>query len=267
MAAWCDRHETGAPGTAATLPPDADHPRLRPLPPELRERRHPAAPADRAGAARTRGHDVSRLRRLPRQPAPPAGRPGRRPTTTGSPCGGSSRRPGSTGPTSGTTTTPRPPSELPSAPRRSTPRRRAPALAAGPWRRARRGRQGRSGAATVVTMHDFWWALRAPVPRRPRLAAPAASWSTPASAPARSSASASTAAPRGSRPHLEAADLVLAPSRSAAVVLEANGVPADRLRVDENGMTEPEPCRCPSGARARRRARRSTFATRVGAIR
>src|SRR5690606_36221109 len=39
---------------------------------------------------------------------------------------------------------------------------------------------------------------------------------------------------------LEAVDLFLAPSQPAADVLEANGVPRDRLRVDENGMALPD---------------------------
>ncbi len=38
-------------------------------------------------------------------------------------------------------------------------------------------------------------------------------------------------------PHLATADLVLAPSASAARVFAANGVPASKLRVDENGLS------------------------------
>ncbi len=97
----------------------------------------------------------------------------------------------------------------------------------------------RSGAATVVTMHDFWWACARQflVDRDDR--------------PCCLVVAAGDCACEDGREHLdrratrlatalEAADLVLAPSRSAAVVLEANGVRGDRLRVDENGMTEPE---------------------------
>ena len=98
----------------------------------------------------------------------------------------------------------------------------------------------RAGAHTVVTMHDFWWvcARQFLVDRELR--------------PCCLVVAAGDCACEDGRAHLErraqrlhealqAADVVLAPSRSAAEVLRANGVPDDRLRVDENGMLVPEP--------------------------
>ncbi len=92
-----------------------------------------------------------------------------------------------------------------------------------------------SGAATVVTMHDFWWvcARQFLVDRDDR--------------PCSLVVAAGACQCEAGRAHLEArterltellapADLVLAPSRSAADVLAANGVAPDRLVVDENGM-------------------------------
>ncbi len=92
-----------------------------------------------------------------------------------------------------------------------------------------------AGAATVVTMHDFWWvcARQFLVDRTER---PCSLVVTAGDCPC-----------EDGRPHLlrraarlsEAlrhADLVLAPSASAARVLEANGVPSRLLSVDENGM-------------------------------
>jgi glycosyltransferase involved in cell wall biosynthesis len=92
-----------------------------------------------------------------------------------------------------------------------------------------------SGAVTVVTMHDFWWvcARQFLVDRDDR--------------PCSLVVAAGACACEAGRGHLEernarlaafldSADLVLAPSRSAAAVLEANGVAPHRLVVDENGM-------------------------------
>jgi glycosyltransferase involved in cell wall biosynthesis len=92
-----------------------------------------------------------------------------------------------------------------------------------------------SGAATVVTMHDFWWvcARQFLVDRDGR--------------PCSLVVSAGACECEAGRAHLEArtarldallepADLVLAPSRSALEVLAANGVARGRLAVDENGM-------------------------------
>jgi glycosyltransferase involved in cell wall biosynthesis len=92
-----------------------------------------------------------------------------------------------------------------------------------------------AGAATVVTMHDFWWvcARQFLVDRDDR--------------PCSLVVAAGACECEAGRDHLEArtarlaellapADLVLAPSRSAAEVLAANGVAPHRLAVDENGM-------------------------------
>ncbi|MFL6205014.1 MAG: glycosyltransferase [Acidimicrobiales bacterium] len=98
----------------------------------------------------------------------------------------------------------------------------------------------RSGAATVVTMHDFWWvcARQFLVERSHR--------------PCCLVVDAGDCPCEVGRPHLvrraerlrqvlSYADLVLAPSRSAAEVLRANGVDPTRLEVDENGMDLPPP--------------------------
>jgi hypothetical protein len=88
-----------------------------------------------------------------------------------------------------------------------------------------------SGAATVVTMHDFWWvcARQFLVDRALR--------------PCCLVVSAGDCACEDGRAHLDErgrrlaaalqrADLVLAPSRSAAEVLAANGVDRRRLDID-----------------------------------
>ena len=92
-----------------------------------------------------------------------------------------------------------------------------------------------SGAITVVTMHDFWWvcARQFLVDRNDRpcsLVVDAGACACEAGREQRQG--------RASRlaELLAPADLVLAPSRSAAAVLEANGVAPGRLAVDENGM-------------------------------
>ncbi len=105
-----------------------------------------------------------------------------------------------------------------------------------------------AGAATVVTMHDFWWvcARQFLVERSHR--------------PCCLVVAAGDCPCEVGRPHLvrraerlrqalQSADLVLAPSRSAAEVLRANGVDAAKLDVDENGMDLPAP-RPPSPRRA-----------------
>ena len=92
-----------------------------------------------------------------------------------------------------------------------------------------------SGAATVVTMHDFWWvcARQFLVDRDQR--------------PCSLVVAAGGCSCEAGRAHLlerderlaallASADVVLAPSRSALAVLEANGVAPHRIEVDENGM-------------------------------
>lgn len=98
----------------------------------------------------------------------------------------------------------------------------------------------RSGARTVVTMHDFWWCCG-----RQFLVDPQG---MPCSlvVDAGACGCAVDEAWRDQRqvrllPLLEDADLILAPSAIAAEVLRANGVPGDRLEVDENGLTT-RPC-------------------------
>lgn len=93
----------------------------------------------------------------------------------------------------------------------------------------------RAGAAVVVTMHDFWWTCA-----RQFLVAPDMR-------PCSLVVDCGTCPCAGGHTWLERrnavlarylrhADVVLAPSASAAAVLEANGVDSARLRVDENGV-------------------------------
>lgn len=93
----------------------------------------------------------------------------------------------------------------------------------------------RSGARTVVTMHDFWWCCG-------RQFLVDRSW-TPCSFAVEAGVCSCEvdAAWRNRRHHhllgvLEDADLILAPSAVAAEVLVANGIPLERLDVDENGL-------------------------------
>jgi glycosyltransferase involved in cell wall biosynthesis len=94
-----------------------------------------------------------------------------------------------------------------------------------------------SGARVVVTMHDFWWFCA-----RQFLA-------TKDLRPCSLVVSCGTCPcqvdhawleERNARiaPFLADADLVLAPSASAARVFLANGVPAEKLEVDENGLVD-----------------------------
>ena len=97
-----------------------------------------------------------------------------------------------------------------------------------------------AGAATVVTMHDFWWwcARQFLVDRGFR--------------PCNLVVEAGACECEVDRPFLEHrnevlasllphADLVLAPSPSAAAVFAANGVDPARLEVDENGLPDAGP--------------------------
>lgn len=94
-----------------------------------------------------------------------------------------------------------------------------------------------TGAAVVVTMHDFWWscARQFLVDRDVR---PCPLVVDCGSCPCE--VDHGWLLERNARlaRQLASADLVLAPSRSAAEVLLANGVDPDRLRVDENGVPE-----------------------------
>lgn len=93
------------------------------------------------------------------------------------------------------------------------------------------------GIRTLVTMHDFWWfcGRQFLVDRDLHpcsIVAKAGMCPCELGAVWRERREAALAG------HLELADLVLAPSRSLADALVANGVPADRVRVDENGMPD-----------------------------
>lgn len=98
----------------------------------------------------------------------------------------------------------------------------------------------RSGARIVVTMHDFWWwcARQFLVDRSMQ--------------PCSLVVSCGDCACEVDRLWLDArnhylstelthADVILAPSRSAAEVLVANGAPVAKVRVDENGVPEASP--------------------------
>ncbi len=94
-----------------------------------------------------------------------------------------------------------------------------------------------AGARVVVTMHDFWWLCSRQflVDRDQRpcsLVVEAGVCACEVDVAWRRDRAAALATLLGS------ADLVLAPSASAARVLAANGVAAHRLEVDENGLPD-----------------------------
>ena len=97
-----------------------------------------------------------------------------------------------------------------------------------------------SGAAVVVTMHDFWWvcARQFLVDRTDR---PCSLVVAAGDCPCEMGRPSLLARAERLRAALEAADVVLAPSRSAAEVLRANGIDPAKLDVDENGMATPSP--------------------------
>lgn len=97
-----------------------------------------------------------------------------------------------------------------------------------------------SGAKVVVTMHDFWWfcarQFLADQALRPcALVVSCGDCKCQVDHEWLAKRNAALA------PHLAAADLILAPSASAARVFAANGVPAEKLRVDENGLSATSP--------------------------
>ncbi|MFP5257263.1 MAG: glycosyltransferase [Acidimicrobiia bacterium] len=102
----------------------------------------------------------------------------------------------------------------------------------------------RSGAATVLTMHDFWWvcARQFLVDRTHR---PCSLVVACGDCPCEDGRAHLDRRAERLAAALQAADLVLAPSRSAAEVLRANGVDPRRLEVDENGMDHPTPAAAP----------------------
>ncbi|MGZ4706168.1 MAG: glycosyltransferase, partial [Acidimicrobiales bacterium] len=94
-----------------------------------------------------------------------------------------------------------------------------------------------AGARVVVTMHDFWWLCSRQFlvdhDQRPcSLVVEAGVCACEVDVPWRRERAAALATLLGS------ADLVLAPSASAARVLAANGVAPHRLDVDENGLPD-----------------------------
>lgn len=97
----------------------------------------------------------------------------------------------------------------------------------------------RSGAAVVVTMHDFWWtcARQFLVDDEMHPCSLVVDCGDCACAAGHSRLQTRNAA---LHEHLRGADVVLAPSRSAARVLVANGVDERVLRVDENGLPADE---------------------------
>lgn len=113
-----------------------------------------------------------------------------------------------------------------------------------------------SGARVVVTMHDFWWfcARQFLVDRDMRpcsLVVDCGSCACEVDHDWLERRNAVLA------PALTAADLVLAPSASAARVLVANGVPAEKVEVDENGLTRVPGARGTPERRPERRPERS----------
>lgn len=94
-----------------------------------------------------------------------------------------------------------------------------------------------AGAAVIVTMHDFWWscARQFLVDRDMRPCSLVVDCGDCAC-----QVSHDWLLARNARlaEHIAKADLVLAPSRSAALVFEANGIDPERLRVDENGVPD-----------------------------
>lgn len=94
-----------------------------------------------------------------------------------------------------------------------------------------------AGATTVVTMHDFWWccARQFLVDQQWRPCSVVVDAGVCECAAGRASLEARNA---WLRDQLHNADRVLAVSQITADVLAANGVPADRLAVDENGLPD-----------------------------
>ncbi|MCK6211779.1 glycosyltransferase [Georgenia sp. EYE_87] len=92
-----------------------------------------------------------------------------------------------------------------------------------------------SGARVVVTMHDFWWICARQFLATKELR-PCSLVVSCGICPCEVDHDWLVARNKDLGQHLAWADVVLAPSGSAARVLAANGVPAGRLRVDENGL-------------------------------
>lgn len=91
------------------------------------------------------------------------------------------------------------------------------------------------GIPTVVTMHDFWWFCGRQFLVDPGLH-PCSIVAKAGVCPCELGAVWRGRREEGLAGHLQMANVVLAPSSSLADALIANGVPPDRIRVDENGM-------------------------------
>lgn len=96
-----------------------------------------------------------------------------------------------------------------------------------------------AGARVVITMHDFWWFCARQFLVDPGMQ-PCCEVVDAGVCPCAEDWSWLEARNRALRALLLRADLVLAPSASAARVLAANGVDPGRLAVDENGLPEAE---------------------------
>ncbi|MEZ0449568.1 glycosyltransferase [Cellulomonas sp. ICMP 17802] len=93
----------------------------------------------------------------------------------------------------------------------------------------------RSGAAVVVTMHDFWWTCARQFLVAPDLT-PCSLVVSCGGCPCAVDHAWLLERNRALAAHLQDADLILSPSRSAADVMIANGVDEHHVRVDENGL-------------------------------
>ncbi|VTR76222.1 glycosyltransferase [Cellulomonas hominis] len=104
----------------------------------------------------------------------------------------------------------------------------------------------RSGAKVVVTMHDFWWSCARQFLVAPDMR-PCSIVVDCGTCPCARSHSWLERRNELLHEQLAGADVVLAPSASAARVLAANGVDAARLVVDENGVPDADVAE-PAGA-------------------
>lgn len=96
------------------------------------------------------------------------------------------------------------------------------------------------GAHVVVTMHDFWWFCGRQFFADPDLR-PCSLVPSCGVCECQVNHDWLIGRTETLTPHLLYADVVLAPSASAARVLAANGVPSVKLRVDENGLQSTAP--------------------------
>lgn len=93
----------------------------------------------------------------------------------------------------------------------------------------------RSGAGVVVTMHDFWWTCARQFLVAPDMQ-PCSLVVDCGECPCAAGHTWLERRNEALQPMLEHADVILAPSASAARVLAANGIDEAKLRVDENGL-------------------------------